>query len=261
MSISSHFANRPRDQQTAGWTELWDSNENHLWDRGGPSEALIDWLNSKPASLPVAEPGTKLRALVPGCGQGYDVAMLALNGFDVYGIEVSETGCKTARDYVNAELQNPRPSNFAVPESQNSSILGSARIIQGDFFSHDWEEACSGGGFDLIYDYTFLCALPPDFRVDWARRMGQLLSEKGVLVCLEFPLQKALDAPGPPWGLQGVYWDLLAEGGNGVLTNDEPKIKDKDRLFQRVAYFRPERSHSFDKGTDMMSVWTRYDSF
>ena len=32
------------------------------------------------------------------------------------------------------------------------------------------------GRFDLIFDYTFLCALPPDHRPRWAKKMRELLT-------------------------------------------------------------------------------------
>lgn len=93
-------------------------------------------------------------------------------------------------------------------------------------------------------------------RESWAARMKQLLAPKGVLVCLEFPLHKPLDAQGPPWGLSGVYWDLLAEGGNGMMK-ERVKTRDERGPFQRVEYFKPHRNHEhFGGGTDMMSVWT-----
>jgi hypothetical protein len=42
--------------------------------------------------------------------------------------------------------------------------------------------------------------------------MADLLAPPGYLVSLEFPLFKDPKLPGPPWGLRGVHWDLLAEG-------------------------------------------------
>lgn len=33
---------RPVEEHGSGWTSLWDSGENALWDRGKPSPALVD---------------------------------------------------------------------------------------------------------------------------------------------------------------------------------------------------------------------------
>ncbi|KAI1414467.1 S-adenosyl-L-methionine-dependent methyltransferase [Hypoxylon sp. FL1857] len=256
--LISHFANRGRDHQSSGWVELWETGETDLWDRGKPSPALIDWLESQPEVLP-SHPGRRFTALVPGCGKGYDVAMLALHGFNVYGLDVSQNALETAQSYAAPELREPSAYNFASEDSRKEESPGTLKFIEGDFFKTDWEKEVDIDdfqGFDLIYDYTFLCALAPEMRKDWARRMSELLSPSGVLVCLEFPLYKELTAPGPPWGLKGVHWNILAEGGDGII--DKESASETGQLqgqFERIAYFKPQRSYEIGKGTDMFSVW------
>ncbi|KAI0376135.1 S-adenosyl-L-methionine-dependent methyltransferase [Hypomontagnella monticulosa] len=256
--IQSHFLDRDRKNQSSGWTELWDTDRSHFWDRGKPSPPLIDWIESRPKeSSPNS--GRRLTALVPGCGKGYDVVMLALHGFDVYGIEVSHKAVETAEAYAAAELRKPSAYNFSSEDSRSPNNAGNVKFIEGDFFKADWEKMVAADrfqGFDLIYDYTFLCALPPDMRKDWARRMGELLSPTGTLVCLEFPLYKDLKALGPPWGLKGVHWNILAEGGNGIIHEESEENTGKlQGQFERVAYFQPTRTHEIGIGTDMFSVW------
>ena len=98
---------------------------------------------------------------VQGCGKGYDVTMLALHGFDVFGLEVSLIGGEVARKHAKAELVNPSEYNFANPGYKPDEGPGSVEIIVGDFFKRDWEADCmsqSGEKFDLIYDYTVSCA-------------------------------------------------------------------------------------------------------
>lgn len=98
--------------------------------------------------------------------------MLALHGFDAYGLEVSATGVSVAREYAKSELENPHAYNFGNSSSPFSPEKiqipggrgrGQVTIIQGDFFKSDWEckEEQSGVKFDLIYDYTvsLLCQL------------------------------------------------------------------------------------------------------
>lgn len=43
-------------------------------------------------------------------------------------------------------------------------------------------------GFDIIWDYTFLCAMPPEFREKWAKNMRRLIAPDGELVTLIYPL-------------------------------------------------------------------------
>lgn len=125
------------------------------------------------------------------------------------------------------------------------------QFLLGDFFDSDWHD---GRKFDLIYDYTFLCALLPELRCDWAKRINELLTPAGVLVCLEFPLYKDVNTPGPPFGMKGVYWNLLAEGGNGIVGRSE-NIEGSGVRMKRVLYYQPESTFEVGKGTDMISVW------
>ncbi|EHK20582.1 uncharacterized protein TRIVIDRAFT_69106 [Trichoderma virens Gv29-8] len=258
--LVAHFSNRNRESQADGWTLLWESDQSDLWDRGKPSPALIDFVESQHQVLPRPAHGRPLRALVPGCGRGYDVVMLALHGYEAYGLEVSAKAVDQAEAYAASELAEPSDYNFHDAKALSSASLGSVTFVRGDFFQRNWEAECAGDGvvgFDLIYDYTFLCALLPEMRQHWGRRMRELLNPSGMLVCLEFPLYKALDAPGPPWGLQGVYWDILAENGSGIISgaiNATQKHENKG-YFIRTAYIKPPRSYEQGRGTDMLSIW------
>lgn len=188
--------------------------------------------------------------------------MLALHGFDVFGLEISSIGGKTAEAYVEKELADPHEYNFASSDAAPRNGIGKVEIIVGDFFDRLWEQNTVDDGttgFDLITALQFLCALPAMLRKDWARRMSELLTPQGVLVCLEFPLYKGADEPGPPWPLKGVYWNLLAEGGDGTPKEAEAATRSSNGMFVRVAYFKPPRSHSNGRGTDMLSVWRRKD--
>lgn len=85
--------------------------------------------------------------------------------------------------------------------------------------------------------------------------MGELLAPTGVLVCLEFPLYKDLRAPGPPWGLRGVHWNLLARGEDSTTGEAEDEVESANGRFRRILYLNPARSYDSGKGTDMLSVW------
>ncbi|PLB40682.1 thiopurine S-methyltransferase family protein [Aspergillus candidus] len=261
--LISHFLKRPVQDYGPGWSALWDSNNSDLWDRGKPSPALIDLIEQQPLAFsPFTADGRRKKALVPGCGRGYDVIMLALHGFDAYGLEISATAVAEARKYAAVEMSCPQEYNFGHAQSQTRDV-GSAIFAVGDFFESEWE----GQGildarvkYDLVYDYTFLCALHPQMRAQWAARMAQLVLPQGVLVCHEFPMYKDPLQDGPPWGVNGVHWDLLARGGDGMAGISQPPEATTDGLcgaFQRVQYFMPKRSYESGKGTDMMSVYER----
>jgi hypothetical protein len=88
--------------------------------------------------------------------------MLALHGYDAYGLEVSPKGIETAWTYATAQLAAPSEYNFSGDkdrEQQSAAERGQVEFVAGDFFSKDWEaDCCVDGedfaGFDLIYDYT-----------------------------------------------------------------------------------------------------------
>ncbi|KAH0593889.1 hypothetical protein MHUMG1_08211 [Metarhizium humberi] len=235
---------RDSKQQSSGWTELWETDQSDLWDRGKPSPALVDFIESDPEVLSNMGSKKRPKALVPGCGKGYDVVALALHGFDSYGLEISDKGAAVARQYAESELAEPSEYNFHDVKTLSTGHVGDVAIIAGDFFQKGWEPL-GLTGFDIIYDYTA-----------WARRMHELLAPNGVLICLEFPLYKALTLPGPPWGLKGVYWNLLAMGGDGIIDEPSEEEMNNDGLFERVVYFKPRVSYENGKGTDMFSVWS-----
>ncbi|KAL4807303.1 S-adenosyl-L-methionine-dependent methyltransferase [Aspergillus unguis] len=268
--LISHFENRPTSSHGAAWSELWDSGDSGLWDRGIPSPALVDLLEEYEKTLlsPIkqsvlqAESGgesrsERKRALVPGCGRGYDVLALALHGFDAYGLEISATAVSEAEKLAKRDMGlDSSPDYYFGKGYQNNNnnnkskttTRGEVHFIQGDFFDNAWrtnELDLHEGSFDLVYEYTFLCALHPSQRLRWAERMAELLKPGGMLICLEFPMYKDPELPGPPWGVNGVHWEILGSGEEG------------GGKFTRRVYYKPERTFEVGKGTDWISVWER----
>lgn len=88
--------------------------------------------------------------------------MLALHGYDAYGLEVSPKGVETARAYAEAQLAEPSEYNFSGDKNRDKYSAverGQVKFVAGDFFAKDWEAECRESeeefaGFDLIYDYT-----------------------------------------------------------------------------------------------------------
>ncbi|KAJ5156751.1 hypothetical protein N7492_009554 [Penicillium capsulatum] len=148
---------RPIQDHGSGWSHLWDSGESALWDRGEASPALVDAVEQEQELLgPFTADGRRKKALVPGCGRGYDVVMLALHGFDAYGLEISGTAVQEAELYASSEMKTPSSYHYGTKKTQYGSP-GSVTFIQGDFFSTNWEN--KGGinaatTFDVVYDYT-----------------------------------------------------------------------------------------------------------
>lgn len=63
------------------------------WDHCEPTPILVDWLNRR---YPDARNSGR-RAIVVGCGYGYDAEFVASLGFATTAFDISETAVKTAR--------------------------------------------------------------------------------------------------------------------------------------------------------------------
>lgn len=125
---------------------------NTGWDRGDASPALAAWLAGGELA--------PCRALVPGCGRGHEVLVLARRGFAV-----------TAVDFAPSAVDHLRRS------------LGQAgleaEVLQADVLAWQPETA-----FDAIYEQTCLCALPEDAWADYAARLYAWLAPGGRLFAL-----------------------------------------------------------------------------
>lgn len=156
--LLEHFSVYP-DHDLSGWSKLWDAGNFLPFDRGCPNPALEDVLVQRGDLIGTATHhinGEKLarrkRALVPGCGRGYDVLLLASFGYDAYGLEISETAVRRAK-----EEQEKHSDRY--PTRDETIGAGTAYFFQGDFFDPEtWVSSIGRAevseGFDVIYDYT-----------------------------------------------------------------------------------------------------------
>lgn len=156
------------------------------WDFGGIPAPLTRYL--------AANPGRGARALIPGCGSGYEVAAFAQAGYAVTAIDFSPPAVEHARANAGSALAE--------------------RIVEGDFFTHDFDEA----PFDLVYERTFLCALPPPLWPQIVRRTASLLKPGGVLTGIYIFGEKD---DGPPFGLAADEPARLFDA-EFVIVMDQP---------------------------------------
>lgn len=160
------------------WEEAWQAGRTG-WDAGKSAPILHDLIERG-----VLPPG---RALVPGCGAGYDVVTLAKGGWNATGLDLAPTAVERFRQVregagVDAE---------------------SASVEVANFF--EWRPETT---FDVIWDYTFLCAIEPEMRSEWSQQMERLLSPGGQLVTLIFPVDPDRGDEGPPYRMSP---DLVTE--------------------------------------------------
>jgi SAM-dependent methyltransferase len=153
---------------------FWDERfrQNFMpWDMGGVPLALRDFVAQYP------QPQV---ALIPGCGNGYELAFLSEAGWDVTAIDFSPA---------------------AVASASHAVGRWAGRVRQADFFTFG-----APGSFQFIYERAFLCALPRAMRGQIARRWAELLPAGGLLAGFFY----TDDAPkGPPFGLAPGELDAL----------------------------------------------------
>ena len=68
-----------------------------------------------------------------------------------------------------------------------------------DFFSFDIPQ----GGFQVAYDYTFLCAIPPELREPWGRRYAELITPGG---------ERSSDREGLPEAIMMITLSISTNG-------------------------------------------------
>ncbi|KAK0608802.1 hypothetical protein LWI29_036285 [Acer saccharum] len=115
------------------------------------------------------------KALVPACGTGYDAVAMASPERHIVGLEISDIAIEKAKEF-SSSLPNANYVTF----------------LKADFFT--W---CPTELFDLIFDYTFFCAIEPDMRLAWAQKIRDILKPNGELITLMFPISDHIG--GPPY--------------------------------------------------------------
>jgi len=149
------------------------------WNRGA-APPVAEFLRSHHVSGEV---------LVPGCGTGHDVRLLAAHGARVTGLDISETALAIARSHPSvADERYELGDLFALPE--------------------EWI-----GRFDWVVEHTCFCAIPPARRAYYVEAVSRVLKPGGSLLAVFF-LDPGVDE-GPP---HGVTKDEIATLFNPFLV-------------------------------------------
>lgn len=199
-----------------GWDNAWKAAVTP-WDAGDIQPPLKDLLESREINF-----ATSGKALVPGCGRGYDPIFIASTlGLETIAVDISEIAVDAANTLL-AKSQIPPPGNV--------------RFLLADFFTFSQTHPQQ---FDLIYDYTFFVAIPPSRRSEWAEEMAKLIKPGGYMITLVFPMDAPQDH-GPPFFVRPEHYvELLGEGWEKVL----------DKV--------PERSSESHVGRERLVVWKK----
>jgi SAM-dependent methyltransferase len=187
--------------------DFWDHRFRNAvtpWDAGGVPAAL--------AAFARGHQGGR-RVLIPGCGTGWEARHLAERGFDVTALDFSAEAIAAARATLGPHAHC---------------------LVHADFFAFD-----PGSAFDVVYERTFLCALPRRRWPQYAGRVASLLKPRGVLAGFFF----FGDEPkGPPFGTRPEGLESLL--GPFFAREDDRAVDDSIPLF---------------RGRERWQVWRRRD--
>ena len=141
--------------------------EDTPWDKGAAHPALVARLKNQPL---------KGSVLVPGCGAGHDVRAIAAHEAErVTGIDIAPSALQLARGFPKA---------------------GNECYVEGDFLAGN---AVPAGAFDMVFEHTCFCAIPPVRRADYARAAASALRDGGILLAVFFTNPENTDLHSPPF--------------------------------------------------------------
>lgn len=141
----------------------------------------------------------KSRVLVLGCGRAHDAEYFARQGHIVTAVDISPKAIEAAKALY------PESANL---KYEQQDILN----LPNSFYNK----------YDIIWDHTFYCAIPPKHRQELVKLWSKCLSEKGRLLGIFFSMYKP---EGPPFGGSELelrsrlskyfrihYWNRVMEG-------------------------------------------------
>jgi methyl halide transferase len=148
------------------WTGKYQNGETG-WDLGQASPPIIDYFKKNKIAK-----NTKI--LIPGCGFAYEAEYLLQKGY---------------KNITLVDISTELVINL-LKKFEKEVAEGRLNVICADFLQFF-------GKYDLIIEQTFFCALNPDLRADYVKKIFELLSDNGKLIGLLFNIN--FDS-GPPFG-------------------------------------------------------------
>lgn len=150
----------------AYWTKRYNEKSTG-WDIGSPSTPIkqyLDQISNK-----------DLKILIPGAGNAYEAEYAFSLGFE------------------NVHILDFSPIPIA-QFKQSCPDFPVSNIFLENFFLHE-------GKYDLVLEQTFFCALDPNLRKEYVKKMYDLLLPGGKLTGVMF--SRVFSHQGPPFGGTG----------------------------------------------------------
>ena len=212
------------------WHDRWERNQI-----GFHLQEVNPYLRRLWPTLEVAQGS---RVLVPLCGKSLDLSWLAAQGYDVLGIELSQTAVEQffAEQKVVPNIR--QQGAFKVYEA------GPVRIMCGDIFALSAADVADCSAF---YDRAAMIALPVEMRAAYAGRLTQILPNgcKGLLITLDYDQSQM---KGPPFSVPYAEVESLLCPAWSLEVVEQPDVLDQEWKFLKGGVTRlVERVYRLNK--------------
>ncbi len=173
------------------WQQRWEANEIGF-NQSQPNQLMQRYfsrLNLKSGA----------RVFVPLCGKSIDMLWLAVQGYRVIGVELSQYACQAFFTENEISFKIIEVSDFVIYAGDNITLFA------GDFFKLDKSLLEK---IDAVYDRAALIALPPAVRPLYAVQLTQLLEPEAAVFLITTAYDQN-EMQGPPFSVDQAEVDLL----------------------------------------------------
>lgn len=178
----------PRDLE---WQRRYEQDDTP-WDKGAPAPALVEYLKQHAVTG---------RVLVPGCGKGHDVRVLA-----------AQPGCTA----VGLDLA---PAAIMEAEKLAANLRDGTQFVLGDFFALPEDLR---GSFNWMMEHTCFCAIDPQRRADYVTAAADALRPGGKIFGI-FYVDPDTET-GPPFRVSREELSRLFDPGFTLLDEWVPSV-------------------------------------
>jgi SAM-dependent methyltransferase len=171
------------------------------WDRGEPYALVADWARERRLT------GAGRRAVVVGCGHGFDAELVAGAGFDTVAFDVAPSAVAAAR----------RRHPDSLVDYQVADLLD---------LPVEWRQA-----FDLVVECRTVQSMPVSVRARATRSVADLVGPGGTLLVVAAARDEDAADHGPPWPLTRPEVEAFADGGLEPVRIED--LRDPDPTVRR----------------------------
>lgn len=179
------------------WNKAYEIGETP-WDKGFASPVLKAFLESYPLVGSI---------LVPGCGTGHDVRLLAAQGADVVGMDIAPSAIGKAKAFL--------PTGKECYELENFLQLDPSHY----------------GVYDWVIEHTCLCAIRPSERQSYVKALKRALKPNGQYLAVFFRKVRDSSSDSPPYPISRQQSDDLFVDAFEIVKSYVPEQSYKCRPF------------------------------